>query len=61
PEAWVRAEIPIENVSRATRQMLRLGADVEVLQPPALRQAVALEARRTSALYGRGRPRRTKP
>ncbi len=51
PEGWVRAEIPIESVDRATRQMLRLGADVEVVSPPALRQAIAREAAKVAKLY----------
>lgn len=51
PAGWVRAEIPVEDVAQSARQMLRLGAEVEVLGPPALRKAVAQEARRVAALY----------
>ena len=46
-----QADIPIESVDHATGQMLRLGADVEVLRPPALRDAVAREAQRVAKLY----------
>lgn len=58
PDGWMKAEIPIENVARATRQMLRLGGDVEVLAPAALRTAVAEEARKVAALYA-GKPPRS--
>jgi hypothetical protein len=30
PSGWIRAEIPIEGVEHAARQLLRLGADVQV-------------------------------
>jgi predicted DNA-binding transcriptional regulator YafY len=51
PSGWVKAEIPIENVSLAARQLLRLGADVEVLEPAPLRTAIAREAGSVAALY----------
>lgn len=51
PEGWVKAEIPIESIERATRQMLRLGADIEVVSPTALRTAVAREAAKVAKLY----------
>jgi predicted DNA-binding transcriptional regulator YafY len=51
PEGWVKAEIPIEGAALAARQLLRLGADVEVLGPPALRKAIAHEAQTVAALY----------
>lgn len=51
PEGWVKAEIPVEDISQSARQLLRLGANVEVLGPPALRKAVADEARKVAALY----------
>jgi predicted DNA-binding transcriptional regulator YafY len=51
PEGWVVAEIPVESVEQSARQLLRLGAEVEVLGPPALRAAVAAEARRVAGMY----------
>lgn len=51
PEGWVVAEIPVESVAQSARQLLRLGAEVEVLGPPELRRAVAAEARRVAQLY----------
>jgi predicted DNA-binding transcriptional regulator YafY len=47
----VKAEIPIESVAQATRQLLRLGAEAEVLAPAALREAIASEAARITKLY----------
>jgi predicted DNA-binding transcriptional regulator YafY len=51
PEGWVKAEIPVESVANATRQLLRLGGEVEVLAPADLRAALAAEARKVAALY----------
>ncbi|KAF0184451.1 MAG: WYL domain-containing protein [Hyphomonadaceae bacterium] len=52
PSGWIRADIPVESVDYASRQLLRLGGEIEVLGPPALREAVAEEARRVVDLYG---------
>ena len=41
---WVQAELPTEPDAYAARQLLRLGTEVEVLAPAALRAAVAKEA-----------------
>jgi predicted DNA-binding transcriptional regulator YafY len=51
PAGWVRAQIPIENVALAARQLLRLGAEVEVIEPLRLRNAIAREAEAVAALY----------
>jgi len=51
PEGWVKAEIPIESVALAARQLLRLGAEVEVIEPAALRTAIAREAENVAAIY----------
>lgn len=55
PAGWIKADIPIESVAHATRQLLRLGAEVEVIAPPALRAAIAQHVANIAALY---RPRR---
>lgn len=54
PAGWVKAEIPVEGFDYASRQLLRLGCEIEVLGPPALREAIAREARRVADLYGAG-------
>ena len=51
PAGWVTAEIPVEDFARSARQLLRLGAEIEILAPPALRKAVADEAARLVKLY----------
>ncbi len=51
PAGWVKAEIPVESFQQSARQLLRLGAEVEVIGPPALRNAVADEAKKVAAIY----------
>jgi predicted DNA-binding transcriptional regulator YafY len=49
--AWFHADIPVESIEHAAGQLLHLGADVEVIAPVALRDAVSAEARKIAALY----------
>ncbi len=59
PGGWVEAEIPVEGLDYSARQLLRLGAEIEVVSPPALRAAVAEEAQRVAQMYaGKKRVRR---
>jgi predicted DNA-binding transcriptional regulator YafY len=51
PEGWIRADIPIESVAYATRQLLLLGAEMEVLAPEELRVSIAREAQRVVDRY----------
>ncbi|MBL8544323.1 MAG: YafY family transcriptional regulator [Hyphomonadaceae bacterium] len=51
PDGWVRAQIPIENVTYARRQLLNLGGEVEVVSPPELRAELAAEAERIRSYY----------
>ncbi len=53
PEGWTKARIPVEKMEQAARQLLRLGTDVEVLAPAALRNAIAREARQIAAIHAR--------
>lgn len=48
----VRLSIPIESVEHATGQLLRLAPEVEVIEPPALRQLIVERLRRISRRYG---------
>lgn len=50
---WVRVEIPIESVNHAVTDVLRLGAEAEVLAPPELRQKLMDNTAALSALYAR--------
>ena len=48
---WRRVTVPIESVEHAADEMLELGADAEVIEPQALREALRLRAERLLALY----------
>lgn len=48
---WVTVTVPIESIEHAAREMLRLGAEAEVLEPAALRARLADGARALLALY----------
>ncbi|MCX5195290.1 WYL domain-containing protein [Streptomyces sp. NBC_00249] len=41
PEGWLRVRLPVEGEALAVGDLLRLGAEAEVLGPPGLRRAVA--------------------
>ena len=53
PDGWTRALLPMETVEHAARELLRLGAEAEVIMPLALRDRMAEAAQRLAALYGR--------
>lgn len=48
---WLRCELPLESIEAGVRDLLRLGADVEVLGPPELRMAIAVEAERVADMH----------
>lgn len=54
-DGWVTATLPIESVRHATHDLLRMGAEVEVLEPPELRQRIAAEAAKVAERYGAAR------
>ncbi|MEO8524617.1 MAG: YafY family protein [Caldimonas sp.] len=49
--AWCSVTIPIESVENAVREMLKLGTEVEVIEPVELREAMRRAAQRLVALY----------
>jgi predicted DNA-binding transcriptional regulator YafY len=51
---WVTAVVPIESLIHAHQDFLRLGADVEVLEPEELRLRLAETARSLAAIYAAG-------
>lgn len=53
-DGWVRVTVPIESVDHAARELLKLGADAEVLAPAALRARLAGVARAMAARYADG-------
>lgn len=52
-DGWRRAVIPIESLVHAEAELLRLGAGVEVLEPPELRERLARTVAQMSTLYAR--------
>ncbi|MEW2139358.1 transcriptional regulator [Streptomyces sp. NPDC005409] len=54
PEAdgWVRVRLPVETEAVAVGDLLRLGAEAEVLGPPALRRALAETVTALARRYG---------
>jgi len=55
PDGWLRVAIPIESMRHATEQFLGLGTEVEVLEPPELRDRMRDTVRAVAALYARRR------
>jgi predicted DNA-binding transcriptional regulator YafY len=51
---WITAVVPIESLIHAHQDLLRLGADVEVLEPEELRLRLAQTARSLAAIYAAG-------
>jgi predicted DNA-binding transcriptional regulator YafY len=50
-DAWIEARIPIERQPMALSEAMRIGSEMEVLEPAALRAAVAAEARKIARLH----------
>ncbi|MEU3780970.1 YafY family protein [Streptomyces sp900129855] len=51
-DGWTLARVPIESVAHAQAEFLRLGADIEVLKPPELRERIARTVAELAARYG---------
>ncbi|MFK4112790.1 helix-turn-helix transcriptional regulator [Streptomyces sp. NPDC002176] len=51
PDGRHRATIPVESLSHAESELLRLGPEVEVLAPAELRERIAASTRAMAALY----------
>ena len=51
-DGWVTAVVPIESLIHAHQDFLRLGEDVEVLEPAELRARLARTARSLAVIYG---------
>ena len=61
-DGWVRVVIPIESIEQAAADLIRLGTEVEVVDPPELRRRLAENAQALAGLYSRRKatvPRRT--
>lgn len=51
PDGWIQATVPIESPSQALADFLRLGPDLEVLEPADLRERLIGTCRAMVALY----------
>ncbi|MFC9325945.1 helix-turn-helix transcriptional regulator [Kitasatospora sp. NPDC057015] len=51
PDGWTRAVLPVESPEHTCREFLALGAEIEVLEPPELRERMAATARAIAALH----------
>jgi predicted DNA-binding transcriptional regulator YafY len=56
PDGWVRTVIPIESIKHAHVEMLKFGADAEVLEPPELRERIVDSAWGLIGRYEIGSP-----
>ncbi|MEU0409818.1 YafY family protein [Streptomyces griseorubiginosus] len=52
PDGWTVARVPIESIDHAQGEFLRLGTDVEVLEPPELRARMARTVAALAERYG---------
>jgi predicted DNA-binding transcriptional regulator YafY len=50
-DGWVNVTIPIESVEHAAGEIVRLGAEAEVIEPAELRARIAETAREMARLY----------
>jgi predicted DNA-binding transcriptional regulator YafY len=50
-KGWVEATLPVGSVRQAATELLRLGPEVEVLEPPELREKMAELTREMASLY----------
>ncbi|MGW3119550.1 helix-turn-helix transcriptional regulator [Streptomyces sp. NPDC001107] len=51
-DGWTVATVPIESVEHAHGEFLRMGTDIEVLQPPELRERIARTSAQLAEKYG---------
>jgi len=60
-DGWLTTTVPIESVRHGHTELLKLGADAEVLDPPELRALFAVTARGLGRTYLMDEPDNTKP
>jgi predicted DNA-binding transcriptional regulator YafY len=54
PDGWVRARVPVESADQALTDFLRLGADLEIVEPAELREQAIRAIGAMTALYKAG-------
>ena len=60
-DGWVRAVVPIESTENAKSEFLRLGADVEIIEPAELRARISAVAHGLAAIYPAHQPGQANP
>lgn len=50
-DGWFRATVPIESLTHAETEFLKFGADIEVLEPAALRDRLTVTAKALAKIY----------
>ncbi|GGP63328.1 WYL domain-containing protein [Saccharothrix coeruleofusca] len=51
PDGWTTVRVPVESVEHAVADLLRLGPEAEVVEPPELRERVVQALRGMAAVY----------
>jgi len=54
PDGWIRARVPIESAEAALADFLRLGPDLEIIEPAALREQAIAIIEAMAAVYQAG-------
>ena len=54
PDGWIRARVPIESAQSAVADFLRLGCDLEIIEPAGLREQAIATIGAMAALYQAG-------
>jgi predicted DNA-binding transcriptional regulator YafY len=60
-DGWVRARVPIESADQALADFLRLGADIEIVEPTELREHAARTIGAMAAIYSAASSRAGQP
>jgi predicted DNA-binding transcriptional regulator YafY len=55
PAGWIKAEVPFEDSPHGLRQFLRIGSEIEVLEPATIRSKMTAETQKLAKLYTRRR------
>jgi len=50
-DGWLRTRVPIESADHALADFLRLGADIEIVEPASLREQAARTIQAMAAIY----------
>ncbi|MES5818983.1 YafY family protein [Streptomyces sp. RG80] len=51
-DGWTLATVPVESIDHALGEFLRMGTDIEVMEPPELRERLARTVAQLAEMYG---------